>query len=408
MTYHVRTSLVILALSLAACGSRQANTSRAETVPIRVSPPVQLETSAAVPVSGSVVSSEGPANVAFLVSGKVVKVGPREGDLVRRGALLAEIDPTDFALGVEAAVAQTAAARAVLQKAESPVRPEVLEQAKISYERAQDEYERMRRLYQSKSLAPNDFQKYRAAYEAATQQYEQARAGGQMEDRAQARAMYEQTLAAERVARKRLADARLVAPEDGFIAARSVEAGDMGSAGRSVFQIVRLDPVEVSVGVPETDIRLVRTGQSAIVSVPALPGETFKGTVRVINISADPATRTYMVRISVPNPRYTLRLGMIAEARIQTDRPAKVLAVPGEAIVRDSQGASAVFVYFPGQGRVYSRRVNVGAVYGTRVEIESGIAATDPVVVAGQNKLRDGVTVTLSQQPDAAVPGEAR
>jgi multidrug efflux pump subunit AcrA (membrane-fusion protein) len=408
MTYHVRTSLIVLALSLAACGSRQANDSNPETVPVKVSPPMQLETSAVVPVSGSVVSPEGPSNVAFLVSGKVVKVGPREGDFVRRGAALAEIDPTDFALGVEAAVAQTAAAHAALQKAESPVRPEVLEQAKISYERAQDEFERMNRLYQSKSLAPNDFQKYRAAYQAAKQQYDQAQAGGQKEDRAQARAMYEQALAAERVARKRLADAKLLAPEDGFIAARNVEAGDMGSAGRPVFQIVKLDPVEITVGVPETDVRLVRAGQSATVSVPALPGETFKGTVRVINVSADPATRTYMVRISVPNPRHALRLGMIAEAGIETDRLTKVLTVPGEAIVRDSQGASAVFVYFPGQSRVYSRRVDVGAVYGTRVEIKSGLAATDPVVVAGQDKLRDGVTVTLSQQPDAAVPGGGR
>jgi multidrug efflux pump subunit AcrA (membrane-fusion protein) len=393
---------VVLATILGACSSHPTATPAPTAVPVKVGQVHRIQAPATVPVSGSVVSPDNPSNVAFLVPGKAIHVGPREGDYVKRGQVLAAIDPTDYALGVRAAVAQVAAARAVLQKVESPVRPELLEQARVAFERSQDEYRRMKQVYEAKSLPPNDFEKFRAAYEASRQQYEQARAGGQKEDRAQAQAAFEQAEAAEEISRKHLADATLTAPVDGFVANRSIEVGDMASAGRPVFQIVQLDPVEISVGVPETDIHLVRAGQKATVQIPALPGDKFQGVVRTVNVAADPSTRTYMVRIAVPNPRHALRLGMIAEAQIRGDRQLDLMTVPADAIVQDPQGASMVFVCFPDQGRVYSRRVEVGTVYGTEVEIRNGLSGAESLVVAGQSKLRDGSAVAVVER---AAPG---
>jgi RND family efflux transporter MFP subunit len=395
---------IAFAAILGACSSHPAGTPAPTAVPVKIGQAHHIQAPATVPVSGSVVSPENPSNAAFLVSGKVIQVGPREGDYVKRGQVLAVIDPSDYSLAVSAAVAQAAAARAVLQKVESPVRPELLEQARVAFERARDEYQRMKQVYEAKSLPPNDFEKFKAAYEASRQQYEQARAGGQKEDRAQAQAAFDQAAAAEKIARKHLADATLTAPLDGFIANRSVEVGDMAGAGRPMFQIVQLDPVEINVGVPESDIHLVRTGQAAAVRIPALPGDTFQGVVRVINVAADPSTRTYMVRIAVPNPKHALRLGMIAEAQIRGDRLLDVLTLPGDAIVHDPQGATMVFVYFPDQGRVYSRRVEVGTVYGAEVEIKSGLSGTESLVLGGQSKLRDGSAVTVVEQPAPAAP----
>jgi multidrug efflux pump subunit AcrA (membrane-fusion protein) len=391
--------VISLAAILGACSSRPKGTQAPAAVPVKVGRPHRIQAPATVPVSGSVVSPENPSNIAFLVSGKVIQVGPREGDFVKRGQVLAVIDPTDYSLAVSAAVAQTAAAKAVMEKVDSPVRPEMLEQARVAFERAQDEYQRMKQVYDSKSLPPNDFQKFKAAYEAARQQYDEARAGGQKEDRAQVQAAFDQAVAAEKIARKHLADATLTAPLNGFVASRSIELGDMASAGRPVFQIVQMDPVEINVGVPETDIHLVRVGQPAAVQVPALPGASFQGVVRVINVSADPSTRTYMVRIAVPNPKHELRLGMIAEAQIRGDRQLDVMTLAGDAIVHDPQGATIVFVYFPDQGRVYSRSVEVGTVYGTEVEIKKGLSGTELLVLAGQNKLRDGSAVAAVEAP---------
>jgi multidrug efflux pump subunit AcrA (membrane-fusion protein) len=354
----------------------------------------RIHTAQTVPVSGSVVSWKDPSNVAFVVSGKVVEAGPREGDPVGKGQVLARIDPADYALAVEAAQAQVAAARAVLDKAEAPARPEVLDRARIAFERARDEYRRMKQLYDSKSLAPNDYRKFEAAYEAAGQQLAEAQAGAQKEDRAQARAVYNQAAAAEAIARKRLDDTTLRAPFGGFVSMRAVQVGEMAPAGHPVFQIVELDPVEISVGVPETDVPLVRLGQTAAVRLPALPGETLEGAVRMINVAADPATRTYMVRIRVPNPQRLLRVGMIAEAQIRTGRMLDAMTMPGESVVHDPQGATLVFVYFREQKRVYSKRVETGTVYGAEIQIKSGLTGDEQVVVAGQERLRDGVAVS--------------
>ncbi|MEW6440857.1 MAG: efflux RND transporter periplasmic adaptor subunit, partial [bacterium] len=258
-------------------------------------------------------------------------------------------------------------------------------QARVALDRSKDEYARMKFLYESRSLAENDFEKYKAAYLSAEQQLHQA-------------------IANEKLAHKHLGDASLHAPAPGFISRRFIEPAQTASPESPAFEIVKLDPVEINVGVPETDVHLVRVGQTATVTIPALPSESFEGTVRVINVSADPQTRTYMTRIVVPNPAHTLRVGMVAEARIQGDRVVDLMTLPAETILRDPQGATIVFVYYPDQERVYARRVVPGAVYGREVAITGGLSGDEAVVVAGQEKLRDGTTVSLTGESASGVP----
>jgi len=321
-------------------------------------------------VSGSVVSPDAPSALTFLVPGKVLFVGPREGDYVRKGQKLAEVDPLDYQLGAAAASAQH-------------------DQAKVGLRRAKEEYGRMKYLYDAKSLAPNDYEKYRAALDSAEEQVRQAAAN-------------------DGLAKKRLSDSTLVAPIDGYVDMRGIEPGETAVPGRPVFRIVRLNPVEVNVGVPETDLQLVRVGQNTVVTIPALQGQSFEGTIRLINVAADPGTRTYMTRISLPNPECVLKIGMVAEAKIEGDRKVSKMTVPGEAIVRDAQGATTVFVYYPEQQRVYSKRVKVGSLHGTEVEIKEGLSGNESVVIAGQDYLRDGVPVTIASRQAGNAPNTNR
>jgi len=150
--------------------------------------------------------------------------------------------------------------------------------------------------------------------------------------------------------------------------------------------------------VPETDVHLVRIGQKAEINVPALPGKTFQGTVRVINISADPSTRTYMTRVKVANPEHSLRVGMVAEATIRGDQMVSMVTLPGEAVVRDAQGATQVYVYYPDQKRVYAKRVEIGAAVNKNLEIMSGLSGNELIVLAGQTKLKNGQVVSATEQ----------
>jgi len=347
----------LLILTLPACSSNKTDEQAAAPVPVKIGNPQLKEERETVALSGTISSPEAPSNISFLVSGKVIYVGPREGDFVKKGRMLAAIDPVDYQLPLEMAAAQADAARA-------------------SFKRAEDEHRRMKMLYESKSLAPNDYLKYQASYKSAEGQYESARAS-------------------ERRYRKQVSDTRLLSPINGFISKRSIEPGETASSGRPVFEIVKLDSVEISVGVPETDIHLVRAGQKASITLPAFPGKSFEGSVRLVNVSADPGTRTFMTRISVSNAEHILRIGMIAEVRIRGDKNVKMLMLPIEAVVRDPQGATMVYLYFPDQMRVYAKRVETGALCGKEIEIRKGLTGDDQVVLAGQQRLRDGVPVSI-------------
>jgi RND family efflux transporter MFP subunit len=112
-------------------------------------------------------------------------------------------------------------------------------------------------------------------------------------------------------------------------------------------------------------------------------------------VSAEAASRTYTVKIVVPNPGPVLLAGMVAEARIFGPTKAGVLTIPGEAIVRDPQGATNVYVYNPDRKRVYARRIEVGRPIAGEVEVRSGLNGEEQVVVGGQQKLREGSQVQI-------------
>lgn len=344
---------------LLACGHHGPREQAEQKAPIKVAPPTRVQEYERISVSGTLMPQGAASMVAFQVPGRILKVVFREGEAVRKGQVLAVLDGENLTHALEAAHAQTLAAKAGADQAEQ-------------------EFQRMRQLFESRSLAPNDFAKFTAARDTARQGLQQA-------------------IAAESAARKNLAEATLAAPISGFISRRLAEPGVMVGAGQPVLEIAQLDPIEVNVGIPETDIRLVKLGQPALVTLPSWPGSAYQGKVRVVNVSADPATRTYMARISVPNPGRDLKVGMVAEVSITGSQRVDLLTIPAEAVVRDPQGATLVFLYYPDQRRVFSKRVEIGGLYGRDIQVKSGLTDRELVVVAGQNQLRNGMDAAPAQ-----------
>ena len=217
-------SLIVLGCvaALTSCGHETHAASEPAGVPVQLRTPAVVERAESVSASGSVEGSE-TADVAFQVGGRVTRVLVEEGQHVSKGQLLAEIEPTDYRNAFNAATAQKEAAQAVQQRADAGVRQQELEQARIDFERSEDEYKRMKFLLDRKSLPANDFQKFEAAYKASGERYAMAKEGTRKEDIATAHA---QTHAAEAQASeegKRLNDTRLVAPISGNISMRKVD-----------------------------------------------------------------------------------------------------------------------------------------------------------------------------------------
>lgn len=338
---------VVLTLVTAACSSSKSRESAGDVgepaTPVRIRAVAQIERPSTIRASGAV-EARTTSDLGFQVSGKVLQVPVREGDMVRAGQLLAAVDPLDYQLS--------------------------LEQATISRQRAADEYARMQALHDRGSLAPNDYERFRST--AATSETQ------------------------ERAAAKRLSDTRLVAPFAGLVARRAIDPGETAAPGVPVLTIVDVDPVTVKVGVPEAEIGAVHLGATAEVALPALGGRLFTGHVRLIGVAADPASRTYTVEITVANPDRVLLPGMVAEASIRGQTMERAITIPGEAIVRDADGATLAYVYFPEQKRVYARRVTVSSVLDREVVVSEGLTAGEMVVIGGQHQVREGELVTAS------------
>ena len=176
---------------------------------------------------------------------------------------------------------------------------------------------------------------------------------------------------------------------------RQIDVGVTVAPGVPVISVVDLDPVKVRAGIPEAEVGKVREGSRAEVSIPSLDGQKFDGRVEAIAAASDPASRTYVSKIVVPNPKRQLRAGMVSEAHLIGDTQVNAITVPGSAIVRDARGVTQVYLLTPGQNRAYSRRVEIGAMIDNEVEIRSGLTGNEQVVVDGQHYVRDGAMVKI-------------
>jgi RND family efflux transporter MFP subunit len=387
----VAAAFLLAVLTMAGCGPKKP-VEADQPVAVRLSAPNHVLQPVTVAASGAVEANV-TAQGAFQIAGRVARVLVDEGQPVAKGQVLAELDATDYRNGYDAAKGQADAARAVSSKAQQGPRAQELEQARIDYERWLDEYTRMKYLYDHKSLAANDFKKIEAGYQAAEQRYDMAKQGTRAQDKEAATGQFHAAAAQMREAQKHLADCQLRAPIAGFVGVRHLDVGNTVAAGMPVIGVLDLNPVKVRVAIPESEIGKVQQGARATVTIPSLDGKQFEGKVEAVGVAADPASRTYTVKITVPNPQHVLRAGMVAEARIYGTGMVNALTLPGGAVVRDPRGVTNVYVYEPTRQRVYARRVEVGAPINNEIEIHSGLNGNEQVVVAGQQNVREGSPV---------------
>lgn len=117
----------------------------------------------------------------------------------------------------------------------------------------------------------------------------------------------------------------------------------------------------------------------------------------MIGAVADPSSRTYSVKIDLPNPRLQIRPGMIADARLTSSHTTKALTLAGNAVLRDDDQSTYVFVADPQKKQAFKRKVTVGKVFASDVEITSGLSANDLIVTGGQQKLQNGSSIQFNQ-----------
>lgn len=291
-------------------------------------------------------------DLAFRIGGKIVERRADVGERVRRGEVLARLDPQDVRLAANAAASRVAAAEADLALARA-------------------ELERSEGLRGRNFISESALDTRRTAMQAAQARLRQARA--------EAASAGNQTEYAS-----------LEADHDGVVVATPAEAGEVVAAGQAVVRVARLDEREVSIHVPESRIGEIAVGSGAAVRLWAAPEREYVGKVREIAPAADAATRSYEVRVSVPHADAALALGATATVAFAGPSDAQAV-VPLPALTR-IDGQPVVWVV-DDASTAHPVRVETGEFLEGGVVIRAGLPAGSRVVVAGVHRLVEGETV---------------
>lgn len=209
--------------------------------------------------------------------------------------------------------------------------------------------------------------------------------------------------AALKMAQAKRADTVLKAPLDGVVTARYVDPGALATPGQPIIAVQFTKQIWVTIAVPEEISPKLHIGQPAKVAVDALPDRAFMGSIIQVNGAADPESRQLMARVILDNKDGLFKPGMYARVSIETDRVKDTVAIPREALQRDSTGAFVMVV--DAANKAMRRPVSSGAEDADHIAIEDGLRPGEKVVTMSSFPVRDGQEVRTGGSGGKNGPG---
>lgn len=334
-------ALALTAVMLSACNAEN-NKGQAADEAVRVEvTQVKTATSDRTSRYSGTVEEESGTLLSFAVGGTVSRVLVDEGDRVGKGQLIATLD-------TEQLTHNHASAQAALAQAE-------------------DAYRRMEELHGKGSLPEIKWVEAQTALQRAR--------------------------ASEQMARKQLADCRLYAPFSGVISKKFAEKGQNVGAGTQIAKLVAVGRMKVKISVPESEIAQISIGQKADVTIEALGGASMQATVTEKGVAADPLSRSYDVKLSLPKADRKLLPGMVADVALHGGNTSMACILPAHIVQIDERNNE--FVWLTVGGKAVKRIVTVGGFTADGVTVTNGLADGDMVITAGAQKVSEGTRVEI-------------
>lgn len=323
-----------LALLFVACSGEKENTEQAEEETVQLVKVARV-TEQAVPQVVSYTATIEPYKrnlISSSLPNRIKKIYVEVGDHVKAGQKLVDLDRANLA------------------------------QQKLQLDNLELEYNRVKELFAVGGASQQQVDQMRTQYETAKTSYEN---------------LDENTV--------------LVSPTNGVVTARNYDNGDLATG--AILTVMQIQPVKVEVNISESDFTKVKLGMPVDVNVEVYGDEVFKGKVSLIHPTIDPATRTFVTEINIPNGDNRIRPGMFARVNIDFGNVNRVV-VPDQAVVKRS-GSGDRFVYVYKDGKVSFNQVQLGRHMDTSYELISGVENGSEVVIAGQSRLKDGAPVKV-------------
>ncbi len=333
-------TLIAVAMMLLStgCSNQEEKTKNAAPMSVRsevVHPSSDIDTKSYI----GIVEEELAISVGFAASGTISKVCVSEGQTVKKGQLIAELDKT---------------------QAEN-----MLAMAKAQMEQANDAYKRLKLLHDNNSLPEMEWVEVQSKVQQAEASLE--------------------------MAKKSLADCSIYAPENGIIGKGVMNVGEVVLPALPVAKILVINHVKVRTSVPEKEIAGITSASSSKITLDALAGHTFEGGKIEKCIDANNSTHTYDIKVNVKNTERQLLPGMVAHVQIHHATQQEVITVPITSVRKNANGE--YFVWTNKGGKAHRTTVTIGDATGNRIVVLTGLQQGDVVITEGYQKLSEGMEV---------------
>lgn len=328
----------VLLLTTAACKKKEKEDAReALRVETAVAGTSQVNTGRSY--SGVIEESTGTV-LSFKVPGTISRILVDAGTRVAKGQLIATLDDSS------------------LQNS--------YEMAKATLATAQDTYDRMKQLHAANAITDMKWVEVENALKTAQ--------------------------SACNIAKNTLNDSKIYAPFSGVISEKFSDAGSTAIPGVPVVKLVEISPLKAKISVAEKDISDFAMNAPGVIAVDAVGGLSVDGKVCDKGVAADPLSRTYDVKFLIDNPDGKLLPGMLCNVTLKSDDAAEALTVPINAVLLDDRNQS--FLWTVSDGKAHKTVIKLGAYTDGGVIVDSGLAEGTEYIVAGQQKVSEGMDVT--------------
>ncbi|MCX6335432.1 MAG: efflux RND transporter periplasmic adaptor subunit [Bacteroidia bacterium] len=344
MTKRIISLLVLILILATGCRTKKAQSEAPETaITVLTGSVSKISSSDEISLSGNIEGSK-TVRLGFMVAGKINFIALYEGQTVSKGQMISSLDPGSYIIARE--------------------------MADIQVNQVQDEYNRLKAMYDNKSLSESDFSKITYGLQLAKAQ--------------------------QKLHTRNLADTKLYSPIEGVMLKKLAEVGEITGVGLPLFVISDIRKIKVSAFIPESELHKIKTGQKAEVQISSL-SDKYNGKITEVGSAADAASRAFSVKIEIDNPQLVIRPGMIAEVKIIPEKINEVLAIPVGSVLHDYNNQSFVFVVDTAKNKVSRRNVIPGKLINDKIEIISGLIEKEIIVTGGNQKLAEGSLITTSK-----------
>jgi HlyD family secretion protein len=333
------------------------------------------------------------------VTGAIAAIPVAQGQVVRRGQVLIELERAEMAAAVEqarAAVGQAQARLLQVRQVGGPVAEQALRQAEANLNNARRQYQRSEDLFARGFVGQASLDEARrglhvADSQAASARFQARSMSGNGSDVLMAKAALAQARASLQMAIARLGYTTIAAPADGVLIARAAERGDVVQPGKVLMVLSPNGRTQLVVDIDEKNIALLRIGQDALASADAYPAQRFSARLAYINPAVDPQRGSVEVKFDVAQPPPYLRQDMTVSVDIEVARRANAVVVPTETL-HDSAGRAPWVLKVAGK-HLRRQPVTTGASGSGNTEIVAGLQPGDLVASAADAALADGSRV---------------